>query len=287
MAKYGTFKYGTTKYGAYQNAVANVSANASMKKKPLKKLVSIVNTSTLFSKTPLKRIREYVYANISTNKTISKKLINIVDIKSLNKKRSFKILANTVNAGILMKKTSLKKIVIFAKSKLNISKSTNKAFTVIVSASTILSKSIFKRLQTLIKVIGKAISGWDVYPDLSYIEYSVNLKYSSDVLTLNYDDYIVSMEVKGVPIAGSTITLKVIFPDSAGNLTQLENVTAKVYAPGKVLLETIPANMISDGVYTAIYTIPEDKFGQFDYEFTGKLGNKTIVGRSSFDSVWK
>lgn len=49
---------------------------------------------------------------------------------------------------------------------------------------------------------------------------------------------------------------------------------------------TAPATFYT-GVYTADYMIPEDKEGQFDYEFSGSLGSRTIVGRSSFSANWR
>ncbi len=147
-----------------------------------------------------------------------------------------------------------------------------------VSASSKIKRSILKVISALVSALGIWKYFRPVYPKLSYIEYPVEMSYT---------EYPIEMEVVGMAKSGSTITLTGKFPDSAGDLMQLEDVTAKVYAPGKVLLETIPATEISTGVYSAEYTIPEDKFGQFDYEFSGKLGEKTIVGRSSFDSRWK
>ena len=126
-----------------------------------------------------------------------------------------------------------------------------------------------------------------IYFLLSHIEYKPDLFVEEYVINLEHVDYEIKLEVIGLAISGSTITLKATFQDSAGDLQELENVVVKIYAPGKVLLETIPATKISTGVYTADYTIPEDKEGQFDYEFSGSLGNRTIVGRSSFDSHWR
>ncbi len=99
--------------------------------------------------------------------------------------------------------------------------------------------------------------------------------------------YIINLEVGGMAIAGSTITLKGTFPNSAGDLLRLQDVKLKIYGPGKVLLETIVPEKLSTGVYAGDYTIPEDKTGDFDYEFSGKLGDRMIVGRSSFDSHWR
>jgi len=126
-----------------------------------------------------------------------------------------------------------------------------------------------------------------IYFLLSHIEYKPDLFVEEYVINLEHVDYEIKLEVIGLAISGSTITLKATFPDSAGDLQELENVVVKIYAPGKVLLKTIPATKISTGVYTADYTIPEDKEGQFDYEFSGSLESRTIVGRSSFDSHWR
>jgi hypothetical protein len=118
-----------------------------------------------------------------------------------------------------------------------------------------------------------------VYPRLSVTEYPV---------AMSYTEYPIIMEVMGMPKAGSTITLVGTFPTSAGNLAQLEDVTVKIYGPGKTLLETITnVTLVSTGVYSVDYTIPVDKIGQFDFEFSGTLGSKTIIGRSSFESIWK
>lgn len=104
---------------------------------------------------------------------------------------------------------------------------------------------------------------------------------------IEFIEYPVELEVKGMPYAGSTVTLKGIFPDSAGNLAELDDVECKVYAPGKRLIATLTPTHVSNGVYSTEYTIPENITGQFDFEFRGTLGNKQIVGRSSFQSLWR
>ena len=126
-----------------------------------------------------------------------------------------------------------------------------------------------------------------VFPRLELTEYKVGMEYVDYPIAMEHIGYCVLMEVVGMPYAGSTVTLKGTFPDSAGNLTQLDDVTLKVYGPGKVLVETIIPTEISTGLYSGDFTIPADKVGQFDYEFSGVLGDKTIVGRSSFQSLWR
>ena len=126
-----------------------------------------------------------------------------------------------------------------------------------------------------------------VYPNLEVIEYPIETLVIDYPISMNLTEYELLLEVSGLATAGSTITLKGTFPDSAGELTQLESVALKVYAPGKVLVNTITPTQVSAGIYTANYTIPADTMGQFDYEFSGILGDKTILGRSSFDSHWR
>lgn len=189
-----------------------------------------------------------------------------------NKYSTFlKMITCTISAGVSVQRIAahLKQVVANIKVDSNITRLTNKICTSITYTTINLRKFISKKIQAAINIIAKAFRYWKVYPNLSHIDYEIEL------------------EVVGMSIAGSTITLTGKFPSRAGSLTQLESVTVKVYAPGRILIDTIPATEVSDGVYTANYTIPEDKFGQFDYEFSGVLGDKTIVGRSSFDSHWK
>jgi hypothetical protein len=127
----------------------------------------------------------------------------------------------------------------------------------------------------------------DIFPVLSHEEYNIDLSTEEYIVSLNHETYEIRLEVIGLAYAGSTITLKATFPDNAGDLQDLEDVTVKIYAPGKVLVETLSATFISTGVYAADYLIPGDKAGEYDYEFSGTLGSKTIVGRSSFDAHWR
>jgi hypothetical protein len=135
-----------------------------------------------------------------------------------------------------------------------------------VSAGITIARGITKTLQALVSATGITFRFWPVYP------------------VLKHTDYVIDMEVIGLSIAGSTITLTATFPNSAGDLTQLTDVTLKIYAPGRMLLETITPTEISVGTYTWDYTIPADTLGQFEYEFSGKLGNRTIKRSSLFDS---
>jgi hypothetical protein len=152
-----------------------------------------------------------------------------------------------------------------------------------VASSASIKKTVSKTLSCVVKALGTIhrmmVNFKPLYPILSVTEYPIEMSVT---------EYPITLEVLGMPKAGSTITLKGTFPDSAGNLTLLADVTVKVYGPGKVLLTTITnVTEVSTGIYTAEYTVPADKIGQFDYEFSGTLGSKTIIGRSSFDSIWK
>jgi hypothetical protein len=167
-----------------------------------------------------------------------------------------------------------------------------------------------RRASSLVDIVfslwGKLVQKYKpLFPRLSYTEYPVKLDYTeyrakldcteyvvdlslvTYAVAMTFIEYLVEMEMIGLPYCGSTITLKGTFPDSAGDLEQLDDVVCKVYGPGNNLLETLTAVEVSTGIYTADYTIPEGMTGQFDYEFSGTLGNKTIVGRSSFESVWR
>jgi hypothetical protein len=160
-----------------------------------------------------------------------------------------------------------------------------KALTCTVKSVASMKKTVNKTLSCVVKALGSIhrmmVNFKPLYPILTVTEYPIEMSVT---------EYPIKMEVLGMPKAGSTITLKGTFPDSAGNLTLLADVAVKVYGPGRVLLTTISGasvTEVSTGIYTAEYTIPADKLGQFEFEFSGTLGNKTIIGRSSFDSIWK
>lgn len=140
-------------------------------------------------------------------------------------------------------------------------------------------------MEAITRVIDTTITEYHI--SHSIIDYPVTVQCNEYMTDVESAVYIINLEVDGMAIAGSTITLKGTFPDSAGDLLQLQDVTLKIYGPGKVLLETIVPEKLSTGVYAGDYTIPEDKTGDFDYEFSGKLGDRMIVGRSSFDSHWR
>jgi hypothetical protein len=160
-----------------------------------------------------------------------------------------------------------------------------KTLTCAVKLSASMKKTVNKTLSCVVKSLGilrrMMVNFKPLYPILTVTEYPI---------AMSVTEYPIEMEVVGMPEAGSTIMLKGTFPDSAGNLTLLGDVTVKVYGPGRSLLQTITGagvTEVSTGIYTAEYTIPVGSFGQFDYEFSGTLGSKTIIGRSSFDSIWK
>jgi hypothetical protein len=173
----------------------------------------------------------------------------------------------TTTVSLVKVRTFFKTLIAYGVARGSVSKNVNKFLTAFGSVTGRLKKALpyFKPL----------------YPILTVTEYPIEMSVT---------EYPITLEVLGMPKAGSTITLKGTFPDIAGNLTLLADVAVKVYGPGKVLLTTISGasvTEVSTGIYTVEYTIPADTIGQFDYEFSGTLGSKTIIGRSSFDSIWK
>jgi hypothetical protein len=156
-----------------------------------------------------------------------------------------------------------------------------------IAFAPVIKKSIRKIVSVLIKFTTIFKRYKQVFPVLTYEEYHVDLETTTYDIELKMTTYEILLEVIGLAISGSTVKLQATFPDSAGNLMELENVVCKIYSKGKVLVDTIEANVISPGVYSVYYTIPDDNIGLFDFEFSGTLGNKTVKGRSSFPSVWK
>ena len=196
---------------------------------------------------------------------------------SLNKK-IFKPLSVWIESTVNSSKAIKKAIDITVNTSASISKAISKSLDLIIKLGVNTKRSITKALKAIVNVLVNVYKYWQVYPKLSFTEYKIDM---------DITEYPIEMEVKGMATAGSTITLTGKFPTSAGDLTQLTDVTLKIYAPSKVLLETIIPSETDTGVYAADYTIPEDKYGQFDYEFSGKLWIRTITSRNSFDSHWR
>jgi hypothetical protein len=264
LAKFGDSFGSGTKFGAFKTLIANVPVTSTMAKGALffKTIIANVrvSTSVIRASTFIKTLIANAIVSGSIRRYISKTITAATSAGASFIKSTYKILTTTVTgAGTFIKAIS-------------------KTITAHVSVSPVIQKFIAKTLTALAGALACVKRYFQVYPSLSYTTYDIEMEYTS---------YDMTLEVKGMAIAGSTVTLQGTFPDSAGSLAELESVTCKVYGPGRVLLETLDTTMIETGVYTAQYTIPETKFGQLDYEFSGVLGTKTIVGRSSIDSNWK
>lgn len=262
MAKYGSFKYGEEKYGAMQVLLFKIASSLNVPKGMtyLKEIVFNI-------KVGLTRL------NV-TNKNI------LFSVKTLHSvvKQANKFISMGMSAVSSMLKQTGKTVLFTIKGDTPVSKQTGKIISMRIKTTHAASKQINKVVAFVLGFLSKMFWYKPLYPHLEYTEYLIDMECV---------DYTILLEVVGMPFVGSTITLKGTFPDSAGNLVQLEDVTLKVYAPGKVLNETITPVEVSTGLYSGDYTIPEDKTGQFDYEFSGVLGDKTIVGRSSFHAIWR
>lgn len=278
---YGSFKYGEKKYTKRNWIIGGVNKQTT---KAFSGITDIAGGIVFM-------LFRNVFSAVSSSalivkNTLKQKIAHVSSESIIVRKTGKVILATTDISGMVSRFT--KKT---AEATIHIYGGMEKIFVKIITASVHISgnisKLISKTLKAVVNIFKRLTRFWTVHPQLSYTEYPMAFEVEESYVESACYNYIIDMEVVGVPLAGSTITLKGIFPDSAGNLAELEDVTVKVYAPNKVLLETIAATEIDVGVYTANYTIPEDKFGNFDYEFSGMLGDKTIVGRSSFDSKWK
>lgn len=223
---------------------------------------------------PINKVIQAI-VKITTNKiNFINKHTNVLAKTSFKPFKSMpKNFITTINTHSQFSKQPQKTFVSTIKINTTFFKLPNKIINIVVKTIVNKKRSIVKSFISTVKVALQnfPVLPWkQTFPSLSYIEYPV------------------FMEVDGLPISGGTITLKGTFPTIAGDLTNLQNVIVKVYDSGRTLLQTITdVTYVSTGVYTVLYTIPEDKFGQFDYEFHGTLGNKSIVGRSSFESNWK
>jgi hypothetical protein len=271
MARFGEAKFGEVEFGAERTLTANVKSSVAVSRSPL--IYKFLRCEVIV----MQKIRRAISKNINCivpvmpniRKNISKALSAVTAaVSAYASKATFKTISAAVDIAID-----------------DVKKKVFKTFTVPVLIAVKKARTMFKTITSIVDLSSRVKCMMAIYkqlfPRMFMIEYPVSLSY------INYE---VKLEVTGMPKAGGTITLRGEFPDSAGDMAMLSDVTVKIYGPGKVLLETINEGNITKidtGIYEADYTIPEDKFGQFDYEFSGIIGNKTVVGRGSFDSVWK
>ncbi len=117
-----------------------------------------------------------------------------------------------------------------------------------------------------------------VYPKIEITEYPIEI-----ALT----DYPIQIEVIMMPTSGSTVEIQATFPSAAGDLSSLTDVEAKVYDKGGNELDDITMTEESTGIYKGEYTIPNAQRGIMTVEVSGELGDKTIITRKMFESVWR
>lgn len=257
MSKYGSGKYGAPrKYGIGALTLKVLTFTATVAVSLIKKVKKVVVFTAKVTVVIVKKAKKVLsFTAVATQGIV---------------KKAKKVLSVTATAAIGIVKKPHKVISVGINVTITLGKAIKKTIGIIVNASLNIIKKITKSvIQALVDVVLNAYKWWQVYP------------------TLTVTTYDIEMEVIGMPYAGSTITLQGTFPDSAGDLTTLTGVTCKVYSPNRTLLTTLTPEEVSTGVYTAAYTIPATSFGQLHYEFSGTLGLKTILGRSTFDSNWR
>jgi hypothetical protein len=90
---------------------------------------------------------------------------------------------------------------------------------------------------------------------------------------------------------GTTVRLVGSFFDLAGNPTDPDSVTVRVYDHRSRLVHTGSAtdNRVSPGVFEYDWTIPAkmDHRNPVFYEFEGLMGSKPSVGRKRMDLRWE
>ena len=95
-----------------------------------------------------------------------------------------------------------------------------------------------------------------------------------------------------MPLIGDTIRLKGEFKDFDGNLTDIEEPKVVVYdSKRKVILDAEPER-IEEGKYQYDLIVPDyPEAGKRNeplvFEFSGKIGGQPVVGRSSFERMWR
>lgn len=295
LAKYGTFKYGTEKYGAEREFSVGIKttpvmirnrildkvlsciilASTSIKKHTGKTLTSTVKSTHNIQRSIFKTMSFPVKTFIGTTKDITKTMSTNVKTVPIMARAAlfFKELSSSLVATSNATKQARKNLIATVKITHSIQRNIDKIIAVGVRIPISTVKSIIKTMSTNIKTSARAIRMWPTYKQLFSRFFVIT--------------YRIKMEVIGLAISGNTITLRAEFPDSAGDLTLLGDVTLKIYGPGKILLETMYATEEKVGTYSGIYKIPEDKLGQYEFEFSGLIGGKTITDRSSFDANWK
>lgn len=287
------------------------TANTTNQKAIAKSIAINTKVSAIITKNILRSFSTAITSAISSIRNTSK-LALLTNIVSVSKKSSVgKTCAVTAKSTISTRKVvaksftvNTKAIVVIPRNILKLCSTTvksatssvrnlihAKAGTVHTSAATSCKKNIGKIISVNTKVLSfaaKAItkSFRVVTAAIAYI--LPLLPWKQTLQRLTWQEYKVELEVDGVATAGNTITLQGTFEDLAGVLTSVQNVVVKIYNQGKVLLSTITdITNPSIGVYQALYSIPDDANGQYDYEFHATLNNKPIVARSSFDANWK
>ena len=269
MAKYGSVKYGTTTYGAKRTLETSVTTSVTLTKGSLffKILTCTITTAANIRRSITKILTSTVALSGNIQRTISKTLTTGITSASSMTRTVSKILTANVTTTVLSIPRSITKIITVTVST---TVSINRYITKILATATVSISGTIKRMMATFK---------QLFPSLTVTKYPIEMSVT---------EYRIKMEVVGMAIAGSTITLRGEFPDSAGILTLLGDVTVKIYGPGKILLETITnPTEESIGIYSAEYTTPSDKFGQYDYEFSGLIGGITITDRDSFPVEWK
>jgi hypothetical protein len=262
MANFGD-KFGEgTKFGAFKELIANAKITCSIEK------------AYMYFKT----LTANVIASVNIPRSIAKTLTALAKVTPTIQRFISKTLTATATAASTIGRSIGKILTANVKATCSIQRLISKTLTALAEVTSTIQRLIAKTLTALASITSYIKRYFPVYPSLTCTTYDVELECTT---------YDVELEVKGLAITGSTVTLQGTFPSAAGDLAELETVVCKVYAPGHILLDTLDTAETETGVYIASFDIPDERYGQFDYEFSGTLGTKTIIGRDSFDSNWK
>jgi hypothetical protein len=263
----------------------------------MKELITNITASISFQKNAIreKMLTVAVAVSESLIRDTAKIITNSINLNASVKKQTDKVLTLSNTTGISFTKgmAYFKELVadVVASSFVSRNVIFNKILTACVSAGAFVSKQTGKIFTSVVNTLSRMRRMWgdykQLYPELSYTEYPIEMTVAEYPIEMTITEYPIELEVLGMPITGSTITLRGEFPDSAGNLTLLADVTVKIYKGG-ILLDTLSGaeiTEVSTGIYTADYTIPSSSTGQYEYEFSGTIGSRTILDRSMFDAV--